>query len=200
MTPECGPALLLSPGLNWWHCLGRALLLHKMLPIWRPANSCASSGPADKEVDGSAEAAVDRKTPPAPGEPAGRPWSSDAYGELGGPSMPGSLETTSGLGCRIPVNAPRKHHSIPSLKFPDWRLLPWWTREIRKHLFPLPSPEPGQRASVGTGDGRGRVPADSLTACLPPARLPAGRYEVMKSTSEPGVASVHNQCYFPPRK
>ena len=43
-----------------------------------------------------------QEDPSRPEEPAGRPWSSDVYGELRGPSMPGVSRPPRG-GCRIPV-------------------------------------------------------------------------------------------------
>ncbi|CAI9160942.1 unnamed protein product [Rangifer tarandus platyrhynchus] len=48
------PLALLSPGLSGQFCPGWGCFLQNAL-IWKPEKSCASSGPADKEVDASGD-------------------------------------------------------------------------------------------------------------------------------------------------
>lgn len=123
--------------------------------IWRP-NSCASSGPADKER-WTAQRRPQWTGRPLP--PRGTRRKALEFGCLWGTWRPlhaWSLETTQGRvqNPRLECSPRAPLHTLPEV---PWIGDPsWWTREIRKHLFPCHLPEPGQRRA-GTGDGRGRV-------------------------------------------
>lgn len=88
---------------------------------------------------------MDRKTPPAQGNLQEGPGVRMLMGNLEAPPCPESRDHP-GMGAESQLECSPRAPLHTLLKFPDWRSLPWWTREIRKHLFLLPSPEPGQRA------------------------------------------------------
>lgn len=120
------PLALLSPGLSGQFCPGWGCFLQNAL-IWKPEKSCASSGPADKEVDAS-------------GDHSGQEDPSHSGNLQEGPGVQmfmgryhnwrylhaQILKTSQGLGWvhNSSWNAPHVHHSTSPRKFPDWRSPP----------------------------------------------------------------------------
>ena len=115
--------------------------------------------------------------------------------------MPGFSRPARDLsGCRIPVGMlPTCTTPHPPGNSPIGDPLPWWIRKIRKHLFFLPSPEPGQRTH-GDRWQEGKRPRGQPDGML--ASTPSPRRAVLddEKRQEPGVASAHTQCCFSLRK
>lgn len=197
--PTCGPARppLTRPQLA--ALPGSGLLLHKMLSSGSLRRAVPLLGLQTKRWT-LAETAVDRKTP----HTRGTSRKALEFGCLWGTwrSLHARiLKTSQGLGSmqNPSWNAPHVHHSTPPGNSLIGDPLPWWTGRIRKHLFFLPSPEPGQRTH-GDRWQEGKRPRGQPDGM--PASTPSPRRAVLgdEKRQELGVASAHDQCCFSLRR
>ena len=139
---------------------------------------------------------MDRKTPPAQRNLQEGPGVRMFMGNL---EVPPCLESRDhpGVGAEFQLECCSPRAPLHTLgKFPDWLSPPpggLGKSESTSSSCHLLSQD---REHVGTGDGRGRGPADSLMGCLLPAPSPSSAVRGDEKRQEPGCGL----CYFPPRK
>ena len=142
---------------------------------------------------------MDRKTPPAQGNLKEGPGVRMFMGNL---EVPPCLESRDhpGVGAEFQLECSPRAPLHTLRKFPDWRSPPpggLGKSENTSSSCHLLSQD---RGCVGTGDGRGRGPADSLTGCLPPAPSPSSAIRGDEKRQGPGCGLCPQPGLFSSKK